>query len=102
MQNINNEFRDHIYDLLLGVYELRGNSVPEGDIVKSEMSEGSDCANAYNRMLDAYSHLNKRLGTADWEDPDVEIIINELLYIGRQLALKMFDYGVYYATKPEK
>ena len=41
-------------------------------------------------MLDAYARLRDRLGVVD-EDSDVEIIIDSLLTIQRELCLKMFD-----------
>lgn len=34
----------------------------------------------------------------DTEDRDVEIIINNLLDIGRHLSLKMYDYGYFFAS----
>ncbi len=72
----------------------------ESTIVKDEFTEGSDCANAYSRMLDAYSRLCQRLGISEWEDPDVEIIINELTFIGRHVAMKMYDYGYLFGEVP--
>ena len=41
-------------------------------------------------MLDAYERLRDRLGVVD-EDEDVEVVIDSLLDIQRQLCLKMFE-----------
>lgn len=43
-------------------------------------------------MLDAYERLRERLGVGD-EDADVEIMIDSLLSIQRELCLQMFDLG---------
>ncbi len=91
------EFRDLIYDLASGNINLNAHLVPESEIVKNEFGEGCKCTEAYNRMLDAYTRLCDRLDSPEWEDPDVEVVINALLDIGHHLALKMFDYGQYFA-----
>ncbi len=92
-------FREHIYNLVCGNLNLEIGFVPESDVVKNEFAEGSPCALSYGRMLDAYSRLCTRLGVQEWEDADVEVIINELLEIGRQIGMKMFDYGMYYGCE---
>ncbi len=93
------EFRELIYDLVSGNLTLSEPSIPESEIVKNEFEEGSECANAYGRMLEAYTRLCERLGSPEWNDRDVEAVINELLSIGRHIALKMFDYGLYFGKK---
>ncbi len=86
-----------VFDLANGNLILDEGFVPQSDIVQNEFAEGSDCAAAYSRMLDAYSRLCARLGVSEWEDDDVEIIIDAPLQaIGKHLALTMFDYGMYY------
>ncbi len=95
-----NDFREHIYNLICGNYTLQMDHPVESTIVKDEFTEGSDCANAYACMLDAYSRLCQRLGTSEWEDPDVEVIIHELAFIGRHVAMKMYDYGYLFGKAP--
>ncbi len=92
----NTDFREHIYNLVCGNFNLKDFYIPESNIVKNEFEEGSPCSEGYRRMLDAYARVCKRLGSPEWEDEDVEVIINELLDISRLVALKMFDYGLYY------
>ncbi len=94
------DFREHIYNLICGNYTLHMDHLVVNTVVKDEFAEGSDCANAYSRMLDAYSRLCQRLGTEEWENPDVEVIINELTSIGRHVALKMYDYGYLFGEVP--
>ncbi len=53
-------------------------------------------------MLDAYSNLCRRLNATQWNDADVEVIINELLHICRHISLKMFDYGVMFGRGTEE
>ncbi len=96
-----NDFREHIYNLVCGNYDLQSNQLIEASIVKNEFAEGSDCATAYSQMLDAYSRICQRLAATEWDDPDVEIIINELMHIGHQVALKMFDYGYLFGRLPD-
>ncbi len=95
-------FREHIYNLVCGNLNLEKGFVPESDVVKNEFADGSPCALSYGRMLDAYSCLCIRLDVQEWEDADVEVIITELLDIGKQTALKMFDYGMYYGRRKSK
>lgn len=80
-----------IYDLICGNLEER--FAPDSCLFPNEFVEGSFCAQSYNRMLEAYSRLCVRLGVEEWSDEDVEIIIDELMGIGKHLALKMYDYG---------
>lgn len=42
--------------------------------------------------MDAYSRICARLGQEN-EDTDVEIIINSLLSIQKELCFKMYEYG---------
>ncbi len=91
--------RECIYDMVCGNYALELNPLPEYPAVKNEFEEGSACAEGYSRMLEAYSRLCDRLGVEEWSDVDVEVIINELLAIGRHVSLKMFDYGTIYGKK---
>ena len=65
---------------------------------KYEYEEGKPCYELYAGMHDAYERICHRLGKPDTEDRDVEIIINNLLDIGRHLSLKMYDYGYFFAS----
>ncbi len=93
-------FREKIYDLLTGAYDLDSFPVSESKIVEYVFFEGSFCDTAYCRMLAAYSRLCQRSGSKEWEDPDAEVMISQLMSIGKFLALKMFEYGVWFAGNP--
>ena len=67
--------------------------------VEDATAEGSYCMECYERMLGANERLVARLGQVN-EDEDVEIIINSLLDIQRELCLKMFEYGRIYEKTP--
>ncbi len=99
MKNGSTVFQERIYDLVCGNVTMGETSMPERDLVQSEFVEGSDCANAYSRMLEAYSRICARLGVEEWADADVEIIINELMGIGKHISLRMFDYGVLFGRR---
>lgn len=73
------------------VYEsLLGELVDPIMYVPNAFAKGSFCERKYQEMLDAYERLRDRLGIVD-EDADVEIIIDSLLAIQRELCLKMFN-----------
>ncbi len=94
MDSVRTELKEYIYDLICGNVEEEEKSVLDGFLVKSEFQNGSFCNDAYNRMLDAYSRICIRLGVPEWEDKDAEIMINELMDIGKAISFKMLDYGV--------
>ncbi len=89
---------DLIYDLVCGNLDLTKIFIPESQIVVNEFSEGSLCMEWYHQMLAAYSRLCARLGVEEWNDSDVEDIIHLLMNIERHIALKMFNYGVYFGS----
>ncbi len=91
------EFRQRIFDIVNG--QLAECFFPQGIYVKNEFATGGFCNTAYAEMLDAYSRLCSRLQTEEWNDQDVEDIINLLLKIGEHLSLKMFEYGVLFGQK---
>ena len=88
------EFKTKIYDLMNGSYNLEEYPVAESSVVKDEFAEGKYCEKLYSQMLEAYERVCRRLGLPDTEDKDVEIIISNLMSIGRYQSMKMFDYGV--------
>lgn len=86
--------QERIYELICGNWNLRDYPVPEGEFVESEFASGSFCDRKYTQMLSAYSRVCQRLGAEEWEDEDVEIIVDNLLAIGRVLSMKMYHYGM--------
>ena len=50
-------------------------------------------------MLAAYGRICQRLHEQSGEDRDVEIIINNLLDMGRYQSMKMFNYGAFFTEK---
>ena len=98
MDKQSTEFKSLIYDLGNGSLDFEHFAVEESKYVKNEYEEGEKCYELYSGMYDAYERVCKRLGNPDSEDCDVEIIISNLLDIGRHLSMKMYDYGWYFAT----
>ncbi len=88
-------FRQQVFDIVNG--QMNESIFYEGIHVKNEFAEGGFCAVTYEEMLSAYSRLCLRLNAEEWNDPDVEDIINSLLRIGEHLSLKMFEYGALFA-----
>ena len=79
---------EDVYLTLCG--EVHGEYAVPG--VENAYADGSTCDNLYREMGEAYERLRERLGAID-EDPDVEVIINNLLQIQTILCDRMFIYG---------
>lgn len=82
-----------------GSYNLEEYPVAESSVVKDEFAEGEYCEKLYSQILEAYERVCRRLGLPDTEDKDVEIIISNLMSIGRYQSMKMFDYGVLFKER---
>ena len=82
------EFINRVYDSLAGLL-METYRIPD---VENAFSEGSFCMQRYSEMTEAYARLCDRLGVVD-EDEDVEIIINALMDIEREMSMKMYHYG---------
>lgn len=67
-----------------------------------QLKEGEYCEKLYSQMLEAYERVCRRLGKPGTEDEDVEIIISNLMSIGRHQSMKMFDYGVLFTERENK
>ena len=79
---------ENIYDTLTG--SLWEEYCVPG--VENAFADGSLCARLYEQVYQANLRLCDRLGQMD-EDPDVELIISNLLQIARHLSLQMYRYG---------
>lgn len=93
------EFKQLIYDLANGSLDTEHFPIPESEYVKNEYKEGSFCERKYAEVLDRYTHLCQRLNVPEWEDDDIEVIIDNLRDIGEHISKKMFEYGVFFAKK---
>ncbi len=97
---INNPaFQERIYNLVNGFWNLEHYPVPESAFVPNEFIQGSFCAEAYGKVLDAYARICARLQQDSGEDADVEIILNEMNGIMKHISIKMFQYGAFFARK---
>ena len=79
---------DDIYETLLGE-RLPEYAVPG---VENAFGPGGFCDEKYAEMRSSYERLCLRLGAGD-EDDDVEIIINSLMEIQKEIAGRMFRLG---------
>lgn len=93
------EFKTMIYDLMNGYYDLDKFNCEESSVVENEFAEGRYCEKLYSEMLAAYGRICQRLHEPSGEDRDVEIIINNLLDMGRYQSMKMFSYGAFFTEK---
>lgn len=96
------EFKTIIYNLMNGHYDLDKFVCEESSVVEDEFAEGAYCEKLYSQMLEAYERVCRRLGKPSTEDEDVEIIISNLMSIGRHQSMKMFDYGVFFTERENK
>ena len=97
MQRDTKEFKELIFDLMIGSLDLKNYPVTESDYVENEFSQGSFCDETYERIYEANRRLCERLGVE--EDKDVESIIEGLMDVGKHLALKMYDYGALFSER---
>ncbi len=83
-----------IYETMLGLLE------PEAalDWVDSAFGEGAHCTREYAQMREAYERICERLGVEN-EDEDLEIIVNSLESIQRELCERMFSAGSKYESE---
>ena len=83
-----NTLVEQVYETLTG-QALAQYAVPG---IEDVFAGDSECAILYDQVLAAYDRLRERLGIAN-EDPDIEMIIGNLMRIEKTIAYKMFDYG---------
>ncbi len=93
------QFQEQIYDLVNGYLDLVNYPVSESEFVKGEFAPGSFCNEAYGKVLDAYANLCNRLHSECPEDPDLETILDEENRISKHIAIKMFQYGAFFARR---
>ena len=91
------EWKEHVYDLMNGVYDLERYPVMESEFIKDEFARGEFCECSYEVVHEAKQRIYKKLGVT--EDSDVELIIAQLEQISHHLAMKMYDYGELFADK---
>ena len=92
------EFKEIIYNLMIGAFDLEHYPIEESQYVSNEYEEEKFCYKAYQEIYNANCHICERLGVDIDEDNDVELIINNLLDIGKYLSMKMYDYGVFFSS----
>ena len=90
------EKKEKIFDLMTGSLVLETLDESERNLVADEFAKGEPCELLYNDIYAAKCRIYDRLGVR--EDSDVELIISNLLDIGKKLAMKMYDYGALYGT----
>ncbi len=76
---------EDIYETMLGLRE-EGFQVPG---VENAFSDGSLCAESYEKMRSAYARICFRLGVQD-EDPDLETIVSAMEAIQRDLCRRIY------------
>ncbi len=89
--------KEMVYDLMNGSLDLDLCTAPEKELVADEYAARSKCDQLYEEAYEANRRICQRLGVE--EDRDVEIIIRNLLDIGKHLSMKMYDYGAYFCCK---
>ena len=74
-------------------YTVTGEIAPEYRVVGIEdaFSEGGFCDTAWNEMYQARSRIRERLELE--EDEDLNIVVDELCSIQKELCLRMFRLG---------
>lgn len=96
MSNDTEKFKEKIYHLMIGAFDLEHNPIQGSQHVANEYEKGKYCEKAYEEIFNANRRICERLGVN--EDKDVELIINNLIDIGKHLSMKMYDYGVFFSS----
>ncbi len=91
MQKSTKEQKEHIYNLVIGSYNLELYSILGSEYVQDEFAEGKSCNALYEAVYNAKENICKKLDVS--EDYDVETIIDNLLAIAKILSMKMYEYG---------
>lgn len=90
------DFKEKIYYLMTGAFDLEHYPIQESLYVANEYEEGKFCEKIYEEVFYANRRICERLGVD--EDKDVELIINNLIDICKHLSMKMYDYGVFFSS----
>lgn len=90
------EFKERIYGLMNGLLDLESYPTEESRYVEDEFGEDKSCCIAYRKVMEANIRLCERLYSENG-DPDVESIIDNMMYISYHLCMKMFDYGEFFS-----
>ena len=89
--------KEMVYNLMNGSLDWDLCTAPEKELVADEYAAGSKCDQLYEEAYEANRRICQRLGVE--EDRDVEIIMRNLLDIGKHLSMKMYDYGANFCCK---
>ena len=92
--------KEKVYDLMTGSLIVENLEEEEANLIQDEFAPGMPCEQLYKEVYEARCRLCQRFDVA--EDADVELIIDNLLSIGKRLSMKMFEYGALYGTKIEE
>ncbi len=88
--------RELLYSTMTGEIDEERFYLNYGGVVQNEFVAGSFCDTAYEKIFSANQRLCNRLGVQT--DKDLEEIITNMFAISKHLALKMYDYGVYFSS----
>ena len=86
-----NRFIDIVYQTVIG--ELQPEYSLSG--VENAFDEDGLCDQAYEQVREAYARLLDRLGKEN-EDHDIETIIHSMTVIQKEIAYRMYRYGVHF------
>ena len=90
-----NQLAYDVYETLTG-QTVNGAGVPGVD---NAFEPGMPCDRQYEEVYEACQRLLARLNKED-SDPDLDIILDHLQSIQKELCLKMFAYGAQFSAKP--
>ncbi len=96
MYTSSEKWKERVYDLMNGLYDMHQFAGKEARFIESEFEEGKYCQEKYQEVYDASRRLCERLGVD--EDDDIEKIIDSLLDMQKYLCCKMYDYGCMFGS----
>lgn len=89
-------FIDRVYQTVIG--EL----LPDFQIngIEDSFAPGGLCDQAYQEMRSSFDRILERLGVEN-EDQDLEIILNCMRTIQKEVAYQMYRYGVHFGIQDQ-
>ena len=86
---------DEFEDIYLS---MTGELEPGLPWVENAFAEGTECSRAYQELWAARENLCRRFGM-DWEDKDLERIMNAVALLEEDFGRRMFRCGIEYARR---
>jgi hypothetical protein len=90
------EFKELVYNLMNGFFNLEEDPVEESKIVRDEFQDGR-LKELSEEIFAAKLRIYRKMKVE--EDEDLELILENAEEIMKELCFRMYDYGAYFSGK---